>query len=404
MYRKLEKEIRSETFILTYRPFEQKWINYFADNEPLNVKDLIFPHLNERYLAHGSYGACAVPLQEIHREWINEMEKDPNYFYYDTLYPYLLRSIRTLSQFVHTDPTNLVLVKNVEYGIQSVISSVLKPGDKVAVLDFNYEAIVYATERIVGKDNIIKVTTKLPVTDESLLFAIEGTLRENSIKMLILEHISSPSAIVLPVDQIGRLCRTLGVLTLVDGAHGVGQFDLFLEDSNVDFYTSNFHKWMYSPRGCGFLYIHSEQSGKIHPPITSWGANQGQLSEFIWQGTDDYAPFLCIPLAILLHQWLKPVLHKSKELATWTADYLGQRWNTDALASNSTMISMILPPKEDCLDNCRRSDLHDDLLKNCGIQVPVFTFKGLRCIRISIAPYNTRKDIESLAEGVLKFQ
>jgi isopenicillin-N epimerase len=404
MYRKLEKEILSQTYTISYRQFEQKWIDYFAENEPSNVKESMFPILNDRYLAHGSYGASAVPLQEIHRDWIQEMEKDPNYFYYETLYPYLLRSIRSLSQFVNTDPSNIVLVKNVEYGIQSVMSSLLVAGDKVAVFDFNYEAIIYAAERIVGKENIVEIITELPVTKESLLRSLERTLRDIDVEMLIVEHISSPSAIVLPLAEIGELCRSLGVLTLVDGAHGIGQVDLSLNDLGVDFYTSNFHKWMYTPRGCAFLYIHPGQRGRIRPPVTTWGAKQGQLSAFIWQGTDDYSPFLCIPMAILLHQWLKPALQKSQELAVWTSEYLPKCWGTTILASGTTMISIVLPPKKDCVDNCRRSDLHDDLLKNCGIQVPVFSFKGLRCIRISIAPYNTRKDIEALAEGVLLFQ
>jgi isopenicillin-N epimerase len=159
---------------------------------------------------------------------------------------------------------------------------------------------------------------------------------------------------------------------------------------------------MYSPRGCAFLYIHPLHYGKVHPLITTWGTKQGQLSEFIWQGTDDYAPYLCIPLAILLHQWLEPSFKQTRVLTEWTVSYLTHQWNTKPLVTDDmhcTMVSLILPSK-DCKDSCSRSDLHDELLKQYQIQVPIYSFKGLRCIRVSIAHYNTQEDIKVLADAV----
>jgi isopenicillin-N epimerase len=403
-YRKVEKQIK-QPFDVTYRPFEQKWIDYFMETDPLNIniKQELFPSLKDRYLAHGSYGSCPLLLQEIQQEWIKEMENDPTYFYYETLYPFIVRSVFCLSRFINTEPTNIVLVKNVEYGIQSVLSSIVAEKDVIAYLDFNYDAVSYAIQNICQQKNALSqiIPTELPITIDSLLQAIERVFQSHTVSVFVVEHITSPTAIVLPLKEICFLCKKYNVLTVVDGAHGVGQLEIPIDQ--VDFYTSNFHKWMYSPRGCAFLYIHPSHYGKIHPLVTTWGHKNGQLSEFIWQGTDDYTPFLCIPMAILLYQWLQPSFRNTKSLTEWTITTLTNNWKTKPLVTKDmqcTMTSLILPSKE-CKDSCSRSDLHDQLLKQYGIQVPIYSFKGLHCIRISIAHYTTRKDIEILSNAIL---
>jgi isopenicillin-N epimerase len=355
------------------------------------------------YFAHGSYGSCLYPLMELHDQWNQQIERNPNKFFYKTLYPNLIRSIQSLADFLKVQAQQVVLVRNVEYGIQSVMNSILEPKDVIVCFDFNYEAIKYSIQSFCTKYNctLLMIPTTMPITNESLIDSFSKTIQNQRIRLAIVEHITSPSAIIIPIKELGDICKAHEILFLVDGAHGLGQISLSLQEWNVDFYTSNLHKWMNTPRGCAFLYM---KQVPIKPLVTSWGYNQGVTSEFLWQGTDQYTPYLCIPMAIHYRNLLDPFYQQALELVEWTNDYLTRLWNTTTLVEQKgiLMTSIILPIKE-CNDSCQKSTLHDDL-ERVGIVVPIFTFKQYTCMRISIHIYNTRHQVQSLGQAFLDLE
>ncbi|KAI9352751.1 pyridoxal phosphate-dependent transferase [Obelidium mucronatum] len=235
-------------------------------------------------------------------------------------------------------------------------------------------------------------------------------------RLALFEHITSPTALVLPIEELIHLCRKYGILSLVDGAHGIGQVDLKLDALKPDFYVTNTHKWLCHSRGCAILYISSEHHSKIKPLITSWGANQGLHAEFIWQGTADYAPYLSLPVTIKLFNWLSSndlssLYSRNCTLAQRAGNMLSHVWGTSLLSLDpdmfAAMVSVAVPVRQamsaiDCGEEaCGISDLHDDLINKFSIEVPVFTFKGRKYIRVSIHVYNCWDDVLKLASAVL---
>lgn len=152
----------------------------------------------------------------------------------------------------------------------------------------------------------------------------------------------------------------------------------------------------------------------MRPLITTWGFNNGMHSEFIWQGTMDYAPMLSLTMAVKTFNWLggiENVVLRNQKLAKWCVKMLVKVWNTQILTDMfSSMVSIEVPPRvsqRTCgkdADSCQLSSLHDELYESYNIEVPVFTFMGKKYIRVSICSYNTAEDCFRLAGSLLKCQ
>ncbi|MFN8385462.1 MAG: aminotransferase class V-fold PLP-dependent enzyme [Anaerolineales bacterium] len=131
-------------------------------------------------------------------------------------------------------------------------------------------------------------------------------------RVICISHISSPTAIIFPVEEIIRRAKEAGIVTIVDGAHAPGQLPLHLDSLGADFYAGNLHKWLCAPKGAGFLYARPELQNLVKPLVVSWGYEPETpvSSEFVshheWWGTRDMAAFLSVPAAIEFqakHDW-----------------------------------------------------------------------------------------------------
>ncbi|KAJ3313112.1 hypothetical protein HDV04_002429 [Boothiomyces sp. JEL0838] len=385
-YENNTKLLNDPDFKIVYRDFEERLIEKIQKYTISNAKDL-FPRLKTKhYLAHGSYGLCPDVLLDCYREWSLDIEADPAVFYYRVLYPYLIRSIRVLADFINTKPTNVFLVPNVEIGIASVLQNY---SGRVCCFDLSYQAVVNQLEKF----DLVKIP--LPALEkEAILDTLREFLQNNTVKLGIFEHTTSPTGIVMPIKEIIEICKSFGVDTLIDGAHGIGMINLDFQELKPDYYTSNFHKWMSSPRGCAFLYVDPKHT--VRPLISSWGYKLGPWNEFIWQGTNDYSAYLTIPLCIKLFKQLN-YIERNNSLARWAGNILSRAWNTKTLTSDyASMVTLILPK------NLKADfDLHDALYDR-GIQVPVFVFRNVRMMRVSIHVYNNKNDVMVLGRAVLE--
>lgn len=260
------------------------------------------------------------------------------------------------------------ILQNVEYGMASVFQlmrdHILKRHHQVLHLDLTYGATKYALQRLCEQTGSQLVEVSLPtrltrpgqvaeVIDEAL-----GSGAGNS-KFLVIEHITSPTGIVLPIRDIVKVAHSYGVLVLVDGAHGLGQVDLDLTALNADFYVSNGHKFLCNARGAGILHCSARKHRDLLiPTITSWGAKQGFSAEFIWQGTCDYVPYLTMRIALRLLAGLggatpeasvrntdrksavRRVMSRNKRLCAWAAEMICAVWNTTTIVSVDMFASM----------------------------------------------------------------
>ena len=225
-------------------------------------------------------------------------------------------------------------------------------------------------------------------------------------RLIFTSHITSPTAVCLPVDAICRRARTNGILTLIDGAHAPGQVEVDLEKIGADFYTGNLHKWLCAPKGAGFLYARPEVQHLLDPLVISWGyeseAPSGSpfVDYFEWWGTRDIAAFLSVPAAIdfqALRDW-KTIQAACHELLGKLLSGIARITGLPPFYSNdgwyAQMATASLPPEVDIVT--LKSRLYDKY----RIEVPLMDWNGRKLMRISIQGYNTQRDAEHLLEAL----
>ena len=355
---------------------------------------------------HGSFGAAPRTVVAAQRAWQDRMERQPSRFM-NTVYPGAIRSAAAvLGAFLNADPDHLVFVDNATTGCNAVVRSLpLRKGDRIAILSHAYGA-VHNTIRFVAEQtgaHIVRAAVPFPdPTEDALVAAIEGVLTPET-KLAVLDHITSGSAIVLPMQRIVAACHAAGVKVLVDGAHAPGQIDLDLQAIGADWYVGNCHKWLCAPKGCAFLYAKPPAQAGLHPGTISHGYGQGFLAEFDWTGTTDPSRFLAIDAAIAFHHELggASLRARNKVLAAQGGALIAQRLNTNVGASGATagaMATIRLPvddPSPEYALRIRRQ------LMDAGTDAPVHALDGALWLRISAFAYNEPADYARLAELVL---
>jgi isopenicillin-N epimerase len=226
-------------------------------------------------------------------------------------------------------------------------------------------------------------------------------------RLIFLSHITSPTAMILPVGAICQRARQEGILTLIDGAHAPGQIPVDLEAIGADFYTGNCHKWMLSPKGAAFLYARREAQNLIEPLVVSWGYSADESttcgSRYIdllqWTGTKDPAAALSVPHAIQFmqeHDWPQ-VAAECHMLAVETRRRINTLTGLEALCGEQAfhqMFSVRLPDEVDL--NWLKTRLYDDY----QVEAPTMIWNGLKLMRVSIQAYNSGSDADALIHAL----
>ncbi|KAH7128663.1 pyridoxal phosphate-dependent transferase [Dendryphion nanum] len=281
---------------------------------------------------HGSFGTYPLPVRNKLRSLQERAESRPdNFIRYE--YPHLLDSSRAaLATFLNTDASTLVFVPNATTGVNVVLRNlVFQPGEKILYFDNIYGAcektIEYITETTPAES--VKVQYELPVEDDWLVNAfVETVKREEAagfkVKIAIFDTIVSMPGVRLPFEKLTAACHALSVLSLIDGAHGIGHIPLDLTALNPDFFVSNCHKWLLTPRGSAVFHVplrnqHLLRSTlptshgfipvpkpgrKIATPLPVVGVKSPWVTAFEFVGTIDSAPYLCVPTALAYRERL----------------------------------------------------------------------------------------------------
>jgi isopenicillin-N epimerase len=390
--------------------FAQSGANRFG--HPLRSEWLLDPEIV--YLNHGTVGATPRVVLEVQEEIRREIERQPADFMLRKLVPLvgagpsikgqLREAAETVAAYLGARGDDLVFVENATTAVNAVLRSFsLEPGDEVLVTDHTYGAVAnaatYACRRADAK--VVRAELPYPVAEpEEVVAAVAAALSPRT-RLAILDHITSDTAIVLPVAALTALCRDRGVKVLIDGAHAPGMLDLDIPALGADWYTGNLHKWLFAPRGCALLWAREDAQQDLHPAVVSWGLDAGFTAEFDWTGTRDPSPYLAAPRAIGFLERLgaKDVFAYNHDLVRAAAGMLAERWGTVLGVPETMTGSMTMVPLPDGhgTDKAAAEHLRDKLLFEACIEVPVMAWRDRLWLRLSAQVYNEMADFERLA-------
>jgi isopenicillin-N epimerase len=349
---------------------------------------------------HGSFGATPLCLLEVQTEWRARMESQPSRFMRRALGPALRAAAWHLSAFVGADPDDLAFVDNATAGCNAVLRSLeFSPGDEIVVFDHGYAAVRNAVGYVASRAGARVVTAALPFpapSDDAIHAALAAVVTART-RLLVVDHITSPSAVVMPLAAMIATCHAAGIAVLVDGAHAPGQVALDLASLGADYYTGNCHKWLMAPKGSGFLHVRKDRQANVHPLAISHGYGAGFLAEFDWTGTTDFSAFLCVPDAIAFHERLGgPALRqRNTDLAAAASREIAARLGTATSMPRTAPASMALIRLRD--DDPQGVDALRDALLDAGTDAPLHVLGGAVWVRISAQAYNEMDDYLSLA-------
>lgn len=377
------------------------------------------------FLNHGSFGACPRPVLAEQARLRRRLEREPVRFFTREL-PGLLEAARArVAACVGAAPAELVPVRNATYAVGSVLGSwELAPGDEVLTTDHVYNACRNALEHVTARAGAALRVARVPFpltrpgqVVEAVLGAVTGRTR-----YALLDHVTSPTGLRFPIEELVPALRSRGVETLVDGAHGPGMVPLALTRLGAAWYTGNLHKWVCAPKGAGFLWIRPDQAERTYPAVISHGLNVRRPGRslaqdlFDWTGTDDPTPFLCVPAALDFLEGLRGGLAAHREanraLVLRGRDLLCERLGLAPPAPDpmlGSMAALVLPPQgpdEAAADPAAFPNLglplYQALVDRFRIQVPVSAWPAppARVLRISAQAYNRIEDYAALAEAL----
>lgn len=352
---------------------------------------------------HGSFGATPACVLAAQRAWQDRMERQPSRFI-TTVYPDAIRAAASdLAAFLNARPQDVAFVDNATTGCNAVLRSFpLRPDDEVLVLSHAYGAVRNAVRHVAEQAGARITEAAVPFpdpTEDALLAAIASAIGPRT-KLAVIDHVTSGSALVLPVARVVALCHAAGVPVLVDGAHAPGQVDLDLTAIGADWYVGNCHKWLCAPKGCAFLHV-LQQDG-LHPVTISHGYGNGFLAEFDWTGTTDPSRFLAVTEAIKFHHRLGGAgfRERNRALAAQGTALVAARLNTQPGATGAfagAMGTVRLPVEDATL--ARALAIRAELMRR-GCDAPVHALDGALWLRLSAFAYNRIDDYARVAAMV----
>ena len=393
------------------------------------------------YLNHGSFGPSPRVVSEARQAWTDRLESEPMDFLVRQMEEHLDAARDCLGKFVGTHGRNLVFVDNATFGMNVVAHSFpLTAGDEVLATDHEYGAVLRIWRQQCQKTGATLIVRKLPARLDSIDELIETLFAAVTARtrLIVVSHVTSPTAVILPVREICAKAKTLGLAVCIDGPHAPAAVDVTIDKFGCDFYAASCHKWLSAPFGSGFLYVHPRWQGKARPNIVSWGHSlsgrpANWSDEFTWSGTRDPAAFLAVPAAIEFLEGLNRAVAAEPQSATARreasfgagdtrsgVDYF-RRWSHDLVRYAREQIvrltgleplvpdspewygTMIALPLPDAVREPHEGHMHplqQALWDRHQIEVPIVDWQGRRFVRVSCHLYSDRGDVDRLVDAL----
>ena len=380
-------------------------------NQSLKSHFLLDPDIV--FLNHGSFGATPRPVFDAYQAWQRRLERQPVQFLVNELPAHLAHARQALGDYLHAPVDDLVFIPNATFGLNIVARSLqLGPGDEVLTTDHEYGACNNVWRFLSQKRGFTyrPVSLPQPITSNQAIVDQLWSHVTPRTKVIFLSHITSATALTLPIADICRRAQAEDILTIIDGAHVPGQLPLNLTQLGADFYFGNAHKWLMSPKGAAFLYARHDRQSLIEPLIVGWGWGEERTlsfgSDFLdylqWLGTNDLSAYLAVPDAISFqaeHDW-PTVRANCHTLLNDALCQIGALTGRSSFYPNDTFYHQMavarLPHQPDL------TTLKTRLYNEHRIEIPCINWQNQHFIRLSIQAYNTPADVDTLLIALTK--
>ena len=317
-----------------------------------------------------------------------------------------------LGKLLGTRPERFALTPNATVGLNTVLHGFpLTAGDEVLVTDHEYPDMIEVILQRRKREGLVVKTIQVPSMGEDPLELVDRV--KNAIsprtRLLLISHVSAWSGEILPVAEVTKAARELGVAVLVDAAQSVGMLDVNFDRIGCDFLATSLHKWMGAPISTGVLVMRPEHVGKVwplHPP--SWDTSEYPMDIYEWAGTVNMAANASIGEALAFQKMLGP----TRKLARMR--YLGKYWQDRV--SDNTRIKLLTPSQPErsfgvasiAVKDLPSANLARFLHKEKGFLVQDKSGRHspfANALRISPGPYTTPKELDRFVaalESVVK--
>jgi len=373
------------------------------------------------FLNHGSFGACPRPVLAAQDRWRARLEAEPVRFMCVELEPGLDAARAVVGAFVGADPDDVAFVPNATTGVNTIVRSLdLSPGDELLTTDHVYNACRNVLLDAARKSGARVVVAAVPFPLRSADEVADAVLSAATprTRLALLDHVTSPTGLVFPVERIVAELARRGIDSLVDGAHAPGMLPLDLRALGAAYYTGNFHKWTCAPKGAAMLWVRRDLQARVRPLVTSHGANSPRTDrsrfrlEFDWGGTDDPTPYLCVPDALRFLGGLFPggwpeLMSRNRATALVMRERLARRLGVAKPCPDEMIGSLAALPLPDAPSAAAppmpyHTALQTALVERRGVQVPIVVWPAppRRFVRISAQVYNRPEEYERLADAL----
>jgi isopenicillin-N epimerase len=378
------------------------------------MRELFLLDPDVTFLNHGSFGACPREVFDAQQRWQLEMERNPVDFLGRRSAALLSHARSELGTALGAEGENLVFVPNSTTGVNIVARSFpLAEGDEVLATRMEYGACDAAWEHVCAQRgaHYRRVEIPLPFERGEFVGRMMAAITPRT-RLVFASHITSTTAIILPVRELCAAARERGIATLIDGAHAPGQIALDITAVDADFYVGNCHKWLCAPKGAGFLHAQPQHHAMLEPTVISWGyaGGLGGHSGFDaylghslferrmqWQGTRDIAAWLAVPAAIdfeARHDW-PAVRERCHELSRHALQVLTDRHGLQPIARDDDWAQMVAIPVPAQDGDALRRRLYEE----SRIEIPVTRHGSQVFVRLSVQGYNTEEDVKRLLDA-----
>ncbi|TWT74412.1 aminotransferase class V-fold PLP-dependent enzyme [Allorhodopirellula solitaria] len=371
------------------------------------------------FLNHGSFGATPRVVLAAQRAFQDELERDPIEFLAPerSLNPKLDRVRQVMADLVGANASDLAFVRNATEGVNAVLQSMpLQAGDEILVTNHGYNACINAAEYVANRSGAVVRVANVPFplrSADAVIDAIEREINERT-RVLLIDHITSPTGMIYPVDAIVDLAHQAGARVLVDGAHGPGMLPLDLNALGADYYTANHHKWLCGPKVSGFLWVAPQWQEEVRPTVISHAANRSQpdrsrfLAEFDWTGTYDPSPILALPTAIdfldsLAGDGIRGLMNANHSKAIAARDIVVDALGIEVPVPDAMIGSLVAIPLPMTSQSPVQGEMLQQRLRECyRLELPVVPSPAgdAWLLRMSLQAYNDLDQVHRLTDAL----